>query len=64
MVWSQIPITDRKMGDGKAVVRMFYGSETLDVSAPTDPTSLPWRWNDGDQVKLSNDAGITHTFTF
>lgn len=46
-------------GDGKAYTLFWYGA---DIDSTTSG-SLPFRWNDGDQVKLYNGASF-FTFTF
>lgn len=48
------------VGDGKAHTFLYYGQE-IDGD-PTGPASLPFRWNDGDLVRLYNGAFSSFTF--
>jgi len=52
------------VGDGTARARLFYGTEYLQGSQPDANNSLPFRWTDGDEVRISNDTTISHRFFF
>jgi hypothetical protein len=49
-------------GDGKARTFLYYGVELFSGGNPDEPSSLPFRWADGDQVII--DDGFLQTFTF
>ncbi len=52
------------VGDGKAIAYLWYGQETFDALDPSDPNSLPFRWDDGDEVYLDDGAATSVSFTF
>ena len=52
------------VGDGKAFTWLWYGQEVFDPLDPSDPNSLPFRWDDGDQVYIDDGVSNAKSFTF